>query len=74
VADVDARRIGRVAEVLGDIDAPGVDTEIIIRKHGIPDALGRNSVPRPCVSGARVEKDIKGRTDFRDIVDRHDRR
>src|SRR5262245_23871828 len=30
--------IGRVAEVLGDIDAPGVDTEIIIRKHGIPDA------------------------------------
>ena len=33
--------IGRVAEVLGDIDAPGVDTEIIIRKHGIPDAHGR---------------------------------
>src|SRR5439155_20941518 len=30
--------IGRVAEVLGDIDAPGVDTEIIIRKYGIPDA------------------------------------
>src|SRR5947199_2194242 len=29
--------IGRVAEVLGDIDAPGVDTEIIIRKYGIPD-------------------------------------
>src|SRR6266478_5445450 len=28
---------GRVAEVLGDIDAPGVDTEIIIRKWGIPD-------------------------------------
>ena len=30
--------IGRVTEVLGDIDAPGVDTEIIIRKYGIPDA------------------------------------
>jgi len=29
--------LGRVKEVLGDIDAPGVDTEIIIRKHGIPD-------------------------------------
>ena len=28
--------IGRVADVLGDIDAPGVDTEIIIRKFGIP--------------------------------------
>ena len=28
---------GRIVEVLGDIDDPGVDTEIIIRKHGIPD-------------------------------------
>ena len=35
--------IGRVAEVLGDIDAPGVDTEIIIRKYGIPgQAFGRH--------------------------------
>ena len=29
---------GRVTDVLGPIDAPGVDTEIIIRKYGIPDA------------------------------------
>src|SRR6478672_5453998 len=29
--------IGHVTEVLGDIDAPGVDTEIIIRKYGISD-------------------------------------
>src|SRR5436190_2050366 len=29
--------MGRVASVLGDIDAPGVDTEIIINKFGIPD-------------------------------------
>ena len=36
--------LGRVAEVLGDIDAPGVDTEIIIRKHGIPDAHGADAV------------------------------
>ena len=35
--------IGRVAEVLGDIDAPGVDTEIIIRKYGIPDAHSARS-------------------------------
>ena len=28
---------GRIVEVLGDIDDPGVDTEIILRKHGIPD-------------------------------------
>src|SRR5205809_3887019 len=30
--------IGHVADVLGDIDAPGDDTEIINRKYGIPDA------------------------------------
>ena len=35
--ELDRSAIGRVAEVLGDIDAPGVDTEIIIRKYGIPD-------------------------------------
>ena len=36
--------IGRVADVLGDIDAPGVDTEIIIRKWGIPDAHSPEAV------------------------------
>src|SRR5204863_9761887 len=30
--------MGRVAEVLGDINAPGVDTEIINRKYGSRDA------------------------------------
>ena len=29
---------GRVTEVLGDSEAPGVDTRIMIRKHGLPDA------------------------------------
>src|SRR5258706_13744647 len=36
--------IGHVTEVLGDIDAPGVDTEIIIRKYGIPDAHSAEAV------------------------------
>src|SRR5207244_4021112 len=36
--------MGRVAEVLGNIDAPGVDTEIIIRKYGIPDAHSPDAV------------------------------
>src|SRR5438552_15078191 len=58
--------IGRVAEVLGDIDAPGVDTEIIIRKHGIPDAHSDESIAEAVRLGAAVsEKDIRGRTDFR---------
>ncbi len=58
--------IGRVREVLGDIDAPGVDTEIIIRKFGIPDAHSEESIAEAIrLGGAVKEKDIQGRTDFR---------
>jgi ribonuclease R len=58
--------IGRVADVLGDIDAPGVDTEIIIRKFGIPDSHSPDAVAEATAMGGAVsEKDIRGRTDFR---------
>ena len=68
--------IGRVAEVLGDIDAPGVDTEIIIRKYGIPDAHSPEAVAEAVAARARrsSERDIRGRTDFRDLADGDDRR
>jgi ribonuclease R len=60
--------IGRVAEVLGDIDAPGVDTEIIIRKYGIPDAHSAEAIAEAVRLGAAVtERDIRGRTDFRGV-------
>ena len=60
---------GRVAEVLGDVDAPGVDTEIIIRKHGIPDAHTSESVEEAIRLGTAVsERDIRGRTDFRGVT------
>ena len=58
--------IGRVTEVLGDIDAPGVDTEIIIRKFGIPDAHSEESVTEAIRLGTAVkERDLRSRTDFR---------
>jgi ribonuclease R len=58
--------IGRVVEVLGKIDEPGVDTQIIIRKFGIPDAHGPESVEEARRIGDVVkERDIRGRTDFR---------
>jgi ribonuclease R len=61
--------VGRVADVLGEIDAPGVDTEIIIRKWGIPDAHSPQAVAEAVRLGGDVaERDIKGRTDFRNIV------
>ena len=61
--------IGRIVEVLGDIDGPGVDTEIIIRKHGIPDAHSEEAVAEAVRLGASVtERDVKGRTDFRHLL------
>jgi len=58
--------LGRVIEVLGDIEEPGVDTEIIIRKYGLPDAHSEEAVAEARrLGGAVKEKDIRGRTDFR---------
>ena len=58
---------GRIVEVLGDINDPGVDTEIILRKHGIPDEHGAEAIAEAKRIGTAVrEKDIAGRTDFRD--------
>src|SRR5512132_3880686 len=60
--------IGHVTEVLGDIDAPGVDTEIIIRKFGIPDAHSPEAVAEAVRLGTTVaDRDIRGRTDFREV-------
>src|SRR5437763_5593560 len=60
--------VGRVLDVLGDIDAPGVDTEIIIRKYGIPDAHSDEAVTEAVRLGpAGSDKDIRGRTDFRNV-------
>ena len=58
--------LGRITEVLGDIDEPGVDTEIIIRKYGIPDEHTEAAVDEATRLGGTVrEKDIRDRTDFR---------
>src|SRR5712692_7601613 len=60
--------IGRVSEVLGDINAPGVDTEIIIRKYGIPDAHSNEAIAEAVGHGTEVsERDIRGRTDCRSL-------
>jgi ribonuclease R len=60
--------LGRVTEVLGDIDEPGVDNEIIIRKYGIPDEHSEDAVAEARRIGDAVrEKDLRGRTDFRSL-------
>jgi ribonuclease R len=58
--------LGRIIEVLGAIDAPGVDTRIIIRKYNLPDAHGDEAVREATRLGREVrDRDLKGRTDFR---------
>ena len=60
---------GVVTEVLGPIDEPGVDTEIILRKHGIPDEHGAEALAEASrVAAAVGASDLDGRTDFRDRV------
>ncbi|HVD92280.1 MAG TPA: ribonuclease R, partial [Vicinamibacterales bacterium] len=60
---------GRVAEVLGRIEEPGVDTQIIIRKFQIPDEHSEEAIEEAKRLGTEVRpRDIKGRTDFRPVT------
>ena len=59
--------LGRIVRVLGRIDDPGVDTEIILQKYGIPDAHPADAIEEARRFGTTIkERDLKGRTDFRD--------
>jgi ribonuclease R len=61
--------LGRIVEVLGDIDEPGVDTQIIIRKFAIPDEHRPPAIEEARRLGTDVrERDLDGRTDFRNRV------
>ena len=61
--------VGRVTDVLGKADEPGVDTQIIIRKYHIPDAHPAESVEEAKRLGTAVkDRDIRGRTDFRSVT------
>jgi ribonuclease R len=61
--------LGRVTEVLGDINEPGVDNDIIIRKFGLPDTHSDEAVEEARQVGDAVrDEDLRGRTDFRPVV------
>ena len=58
--------VGRVTEVLGNLDTPGMDTKLVIRKFGIPDDNPDAAVAEARKLGSQVRpRDIKGRHDFR---------
>jgi ribonuclease R len=60
---------GRVIEVIGRLDEPGVDTRIVIRKFQIPDVHSQEAVDEARRLGDSVkERDVRGRTDFRSMT------
>jgi len=59
--------VGRIVAVFGPVGAPGVDTSVIIRKHGIADEHGEGALAEARWLGTEVRaQDLAGRTDFRD--------
>jgi ribonuclease R len=59
--------LGRVVEVLGTLDTPGVDTAVIIRKYALPDPHSEGAIAEARRLGGQVrDRDIANRTDFRD--------
>jgi ribonuclease R len=58
---------GRIVDVLGNIDAPGVDTAVIIAKYGIPETFPEDVLREAEGTSSEVDDSaMDGRTDFRD--------
>ena len=60
--------VGKIVEILGDIDAPGMEIEIAVRKYGVPhefsEAAKKMAAKLPCE--VRVA-DLADRVDLRDV-------
>lgn len=60
--------VGRLVEVLGRLDDPGVDTAIVIRKYRLPEADDPGAAAEAARLGDEVAPaDLEGRTDFRGL-------
>jgi ribonuclease R len=58
--------VGRIVEVIGRLDAPGVDTTVIIRKYNLNDTHSDAAIAEAKRLGGVVkDRDIQSRTDFR---------
>ena len=63
-----AQPVGKIVEVLGDVDDPGMEIEIAVRKFGVPhefsDAVKKAAAKLP---SEVMENDLTDRVDLRDI-------
>jgi len=60
--------VGRVARILGDHGAPGMETEIAIHSHSLPCEFPANVLAEAAAFGTRIPQDaIAGREDLREL-------
>ncbi|ADG15360.1 ribonuclease R [Paraburkholderia atlantica] len=60
--------LGRVVEVLGDIDDPGMEIEIAVRKYGVPHEFSEAALGEAAKLPDEVRPaDIRHRVDLRDV-------
>ena len=66
--DSNRQAVGRVVEVLGEIDDPGMEIEIAVRKYGVPHVFSPATLKEASIlpDGVRQE-DLEGRVDLRDV-------
>jgi ribonuclease R len=63
-----AAPIGRVVEVLGEIDDPGMEIEIAVRKFDVPHQFSDTALAAAAALPAKVRAtDLRGRIDLRDV-------
>ncbi len=62
------RATGKVVEVLGEIDDPGMEIEIAVRKFDVPHKFSEAALEQADKIPDKVaKKDLKGRVDLRDV-------
>jgi ribonuclease R len=60
--------VGRVVEVLGEIDDPGMEIEIAVRKYGVPHEFSAATMKEAAALPDGVtQADLEGRVDLRDV-------
>ena len=60
--------VGRITEVLGDIDDPGMEIEIAVRKYEVPHNFSTETLAQTARLPERLRAvDLKGRVDLRDV-------
>ena len=63
-----AKPVGRVVEVLGDIDDPGMEIEIAVRKYEVPHRFSPETLAAAAALPERIRAvDRKHRVDLRDV-------